>query len=242
MTDCDSIDSKTSAGREPAEGQFQATSRRWFRLSLREYLGLVTLVILVVALIATNRRLRRSERELSLLRAEFGYLKPTEEGQIAAARAPSDQPLTYRLRVRVPSDATQYRVAYSSLWPRKSTRPQWYGAVPVQPGESIITVRILEDPRDRRWKISTLVGTASGTKRMATTLPEEHIAIFRGSHEVISTGIGRETAAVDATASIRLLDERWLVGEGSLLLYGDRPPDRDQIGVYAELQPDVGPL
>ena len=46
----------------------------------------------------------------------------------------------------------------------------------------------------------------------------------------------------DKSAALRLLDERWLVGEGGLLLYGDRPPERDQIGVYAELQPDTGPL
>ena len=77
---------------------------------------------------------------------------------------------------------------------------------------------------------------------MATTLPPEQIQVFRGSHDALSTGVGRETLAVNASRSIRVLDERWLVGEGSLLLYGSRPPDRDQIGVYAELQPDDGPL
>jgi hypothetical protein len=73
-------------------------------------------------------------------------------------------------------------------------------------------------------------------------LPAEHVDIFRGSHDVISTGIGRETLAADANQSIRLLDERWLVGEKALLLYGDRAPEEDQVGIYAELQPDVGPL
>ena len=60
---------------------------------------------------------------------------------------------------------------------------------------------------------------------MATVLPPEHVEIFRGSHEVVSTGVARETLAVSSTDSIRLLDERWLVGEGGLLLYGDRPPE-----------------
>ena len=77
---------------------------------------------------------------------------------------------------------------------------------------------------------------------MSTVLPPEQVQIFRGSHDVLSTGVGRETQSAVATEAIRLLDERWLVGEGGLLLYGDRAPENDQIGIYAELQPDVGPL
>ncbi len=212
------------------------------RWSLREYLGLVTIISLVVALVSTSMRLRRSEAELSVLRKQFGYLSETDPGQIAAARAPSDQPLTYRMRVRVPQDAGSFRVAYSSHWPRDATGPLWYGAVEVPPGDSMITVRILQDPRDERWKISAIVSAPIGTKRMATVLPREHVEIFKGSHEVLSTGVGRQTLAVAMDRPIRLLDERWLVGEAGLLLYGDRAPESDQIGVYAELQPDRGPL
>jgi hypothetical protein len=216
--------------------------RRWHRLSLREYLGVVTIAMLLIGLLTTAIRLHSSQAEVARLRAETGYLRDTEPGQIAAARAPSDQPLTYRIRVRVPPGTSRFRVAYSSLWPKESARPQWYGAVPVSVGESLITVRIQEDPRDSRWKISTIVATPLGTRRMATVLPPDHVDIFRSSHEVVSTGIGRETFAAGSSESIRLLDERWLVGEGSLLLYGDRAPSRDQIGVYVELQPDIGPL
>jgi hypothetical protein len=215
-------------------------SRRWHRLSLREYMGLVTIAMLCVGLVTTTIRLRKSEANVAQLRSETGYLTETLPGQIAAARAPSDLPLTYRVRVRVPS--SPFRVAYSSLWPKQSSVPEWYGAVPVPPGESLITVRIHQDPRDQRWKISTQVATPLSTKRMATVLPADHVEIFQGSHEVVSTGIGRQTYAESSSKSIRLLDERWLVGEGSLLLYGDRAPERDQIGVYVELQPDIGPL
>lgn len=216
--------------------------RRPTRISLREYLGLVTIVMLAVGLAVNSYRLRDLRQEIDALRLETGYLAKTGPDQIAAARAPSDQPLTYRVRVRVPDGASRFRVAYSSIWPKNSARPQWYGAVPVPAGESIVTVRIQEDPRDGKWKIATLVGSKEGNRRMATTLPPEQIRVFRGSHDALSTGVGRETVAVNASRSIRVLDERWLVGEGSLLLYGDRPPDRDQIGVYAELQPDDGPL
>jgi hypothetical protein len=219
-----------------------ARKRRWARLSLRECLAVATIATLTIGWVATAVQLRQSQAELVQLRSETGYLGQTEEGQIAAARAPCDEPLTYRIRVRTPPNSAPFRVAYSSLWPRQSTSPQWYGAVPVPPGESLVTVRILEDPRDRRWKIAALVGTPQNTRRMATVLPPDHVGVFCGSHDVISTGIGRETLAVDSSRSIRLLDERWLVGEEGLLLYGDRPPPRDQIGVYAELQPDVGPL
>ena len=215
--------------------------RRW-RFSLREYMGLVTIVILATGLVFSIRRLRHLEVEVAKMRSETGYLQETAPGQIAAARAPSDQPLTYRLRVRVPEGASKFRVAYSSLWPSRAAGPQWYGAVPMPGGESIVTIRVLEDPRDKKWKIASLVSSVEGNQRMATVLPPKHVTVFRGSHDVLSTGVGRETQAVQQTGSIRLLDERWLVGEGALLLYGDRAPTTDQIGIYAELQPDVGPL
>lgn len=227
----------------PANLSSQPVSRARSRtLSLREYIGLVTIVMLSVGLITTTLRLRDRESELGTMRKEFGYLSNTLPGQIAAARAPSELPLTYRIRVRVPDGEESYRMAYSSHWPKNSSGPLWFGAVPVPPGESIVTVQILEDPRDRRWKISASVAAAVGTRRMATVLPEDQVSIFRQSHDVISAGIGRETLAVASGESIRLLDERWLVGETSLLLYGDRAPQEDQVGVYAELQPDVGPL
>ncbi len=197
--------------------------------------------MLTIGLFATTRRLRRADEELVRLHDQLGFLAETPAGQIAAARAPCDQPLTYKVRIRVPP-SPKFRVSYSSMLPQGSTSPSWYGAVPIPSGESTLTVRIHEDPRDHQWKLQAMVTGQAGTRRMATVLPEDHTEVFRGSHEVVATGIGHQTFAADANASIRLLDERWLVGEGGLLLYGDRPPDRDQIGIYAELQPDTGTL
>ncbi len=214
-------------------------SKRSF--SLREYIGAVTIAMLTLGLVTSAIRLRRVNAELARLHAELGYLAQSQPGQIAAARAPSDQPLTYKVRIRVPS-SPKFRVSYSSNLPQDSTQPAWYGAVPVPEGESTLTLRIHEDPRDDQWKIVAIVSSAAGTRRMATVLPKEHEQIFRGSHEVVSTGIRRETVVAATTASIRLLDERWLVGDGGLLLYGDRAPEHDQVGIYAELQPDSGPL
>lgn len=139
-------------------------------------------------------------------------------------------------------DLAPYRIAYSTLLPRGGSQPEWYAAIALSSGESTVTIRIAEDPRDERWKISTLVRDARGTRRIGTVLPDDHTAAFRGSHDVIRTGITSKTTARDAQDSLRLLDERWLVGEGGLLLYGDRPPEQDQIGVYAELQPADKPL
>ena len=214
---------------------------RPFRISLREILALATIAALAAALVSARWQLSKLRTEVERLRLEAGYLSETKEGQIAAARIPSDEPLTYRLRVRVP-DAPAFRIAYSSVLPHSALAPDWFAAVEVPPGESVVTLRIGEDPRDDRWKITTLVRSDRGTKRIATVLPDQHLRVFRGSHEVWSTGIGRQTVAVDAEKSIRLLDERWLVGQGGLLLYGDRPPQQDQVGVYAELQPADRPL
>ncbi|WP_442507183.1 hypothetical protein SH528x_006086 [Novipirellula sp. SH528] len=212
--------------------------RQW---SLREFWGLVTIVMLVVAFVVTLQRLRRAELELDRLRREHGYLEPTTEGEIAASRAPSDQPLTYRARVRVP-DQPRYRVCYSTLWPKDSSAPEWFAAVDLPPGESVVTVKIGSDPRDSRWKITATVQSDRGTKRLATVLPAEHVTIFRGTHDALRSGIGKETVRKVKTGSIRLIDDRWLVGNAGVMLYGDKPPLENQVGVFAELQPDQGPL
>lgn len=212
-----------------------------WRVSLRELMGLAAIVALAIAYLTLLSRYQKAERELAVLRTETGYLPPSEDGQIAAARLPPGEPLTYRVRVRVPKE-TSYRVAYSSVVPEGRATPAWFAAADLPPGESVVTVRVAEDPRDGRWKIATLIRSRRGNKRVATTLPEGHVAIFRAAGEILSGGIGQAAVAAEASESIRLLDERWLVGDGALLLYGDRPTERDQVGIYAELQPDDHPL
>ncbi len=220
-----------------------ATSPR--RLPVQFSLTWLLTVLLVVALASaygvTAARLRSAEAELIRLRKETGYLPPTDEDEIAAVRLISDQPMTYRLRVRVPA-SPRYRIAYSSLWPESAAAPRWFGAVAVPPGESVVTVRILRDPRDDRWKITALRRGADGTRRMATVLPEKHVDIFCGSHDWLGSGVTRQCSTRPIGQSLRLLDERVLVGEGAMMLYGDGPPSGEMVGVFAELQPDIGAI
>ena len=211
------------------------------QFTLRDLLWLVVVIAISVAYLSSSRRLEQTESELATFRAAHGYLAPSPLDEIAAVRAPTEQPMTYRVRVRVPNQP-RYRVAYSSLWEKDETAPSWYAAVELPEGESTVIVRILKDPRDELWKITTLVQSESGTKRMATVLPEDQVSIFKKPHDAISAGVGKQTVSVAKTSSLRLLDEKWLVGEGPLMLYGNKPPSRDQIGIYAELQPDVGTL
>ena len=218
----------------------RADEFRW-RFSLRSLLIALTLISLLSAWVATTLRLRTAEAELSVLRRQTGYLDPSGTGQIAAVRVPSDEPLTYRLRVRVPA-SSKYRVAYSTQWQQGNSSPSWYSAIDLPPGESQLIVQIQADPRDDRWKITTIIRSDRGTKRIATVLPDDHVRAFRGSYDAMSSGIGWQTEFARQDKSIRLLDERWLVGEGGLLLYGNKEPKDDIIGVFAELQPDTGPL
>jgi len=213
---------------------------RW-RFTLRTFMMGLTVAMLLVGWVTTTLRLRNAESELAVLRRETGYLEPSGDGQIAAVRLVEDQPLSYRLRVRVPR-SQPYRVAYSTRWPSGRHSPDWYSAIDLPPGESVLMVQIQPDPRDQLWKITTMVRSDDGTKRMATVLPPEQVSMFRQSHDVLSTGIGRQTTRVNLGEKIRLLDERWLVGEGGWLLYGSREPQEDIMGVFAEVQPDDGPL
>ncbi|WP_404305100.1 hypothetical protein [Neorhodopirellula lusitana] len=222
------------------------------RWSLRTMLLAGTLLALVAGNALTIWRLQRAQTELQELRRQFGNLGDVPANQLAAVRVPTDTPLTYRFRVHTPShttpwshaapSASRYRIAYSTLLPQGKTQPDWYSAIGIPPGESVVTIRIAEDPRDERWKISTLVRSDRSNQRMGTILPDDHTLVFRQSHDVISTGVDRKRVLVAADASIRLLDERWLVGEQSLLLFGDKAPSENQIGVYAELQPADQPL
>ncbi|MFG0264029.1 MAG: hypothetical protein ACF8AM_02620 [Rhodopirellula sp. JB055] len=208
------------------------------RFSLGQLMLFLTVVALVLGNVVSLLRLRKAESALAALRSESGYLSPTEDDSVAAIRAPSEQPLTYVFRVRVPEGSDwDYRLAYSTWLPKGKTQPDWYSMIAVRPGESVITIRIAEDPRDERWKISTLVRDSGGVRRMGTTLPEAHTTIFRASHDVISTGVAGGMVTLPIGQSLRRLDDRWLVGTESLLLSGDKPVNTDQIGVYAELQP-----
>jgi len=101
--------------------------------------------------------------------------------------------------------------------------------------------RSRQDPRDDRWKITSIIRHADGIARIGTTLPDEISEIFRGTHDVMSTGVGKQTVTCPVGQSLRILDERYFSGS-SLLLYGDSGPRENLVGVYAELQPDIGPL
>ena len=59
---------------------------------------------------------------------------------------------------------------------------------------------------------------------------------FRGSHDVISTGINRDTVIASVGESIRLLDDRWVIQGNGVQLDGSAPRE-NQVGIYAELTP-----
>ncbi|MEM6693001.1 MAG: hypothetical protein AAF664_26465, partial [Planctomycetota bacterium] len=142
------------------------TQMRLARVGMREWLAWTTALILFVALTFNLFQSRKTLSELQRLRDEVGYLAPTNPNELAAAWVPSEMPLTYRLRVRVPepdesaaeirfgsrNQRSGYRIAYSTLWRRGTSQPEWYSALPIPPGESIVTVRVMADPRDGIWK------------------------------------------------------------------------------------------
>ncbi len=210
------------------------------RFSLRQSLVFAAVMGLVLSYALNFRRMRIAEYELRRLQNEVGYLEGWESDEIAAVRIAADQPLTWQARVHVPSSA-RYRLAYSAVWRSESSKPDWFSAVRMPAGESIVTIRVLKDPRDDRWKISTAVRNPDATDRAGTVLPDEISEVLRGSHDVISAGIRQQTTTRSVGQSLRLFDERYFSGS-SLLLYGDRPPEEDLIGIFAELQPDVGTL
>ncbi len=86
-----------------------------------------------------------------------------------------------------------------------------------------------------------MIRHADGVSRIATALPDEISSVFRGSHDVISAGVGRQTVTRPGGDPLRIIDERFFAGN-SMLLYGDRGPSEDLVGVFVELQVDKGPL
>ncbi len=210
------------------------------QLSIRGLLILIAVFGFGMSYIANLTRMRQAEAELANLRREVGFLADSGAQEIAAVKIPSEEPLTWRVRVRVPP-GKPYRLAYSALWAEATAGPQWFAAQQVPTGESTVTIRVLKDPRDDRWKISLILRNGDGVSRVGTTLPDEISSVFRGSHDVMSTGVGRHSVARPVGESLRILDERYFSGT-SLLLSGDNGPREDLVGIYAELQPDIGPL
>ena len=210
------------------------------QISIRGLLVLVALVGFAISYVINFSRMRSAESELATLRDEVGFLKPSDVGEVAAVRVLADEPLTWQTRVRIP-DGQSYRMAYSAIWAASTQSPEWFAAQPMRSGESTIIVRVLKDPRDDRWKMSTIIRHADGVSRIATALPDEISNVFRGSHDVISAGVGRQTVTRPAGDSLRIIDQRFYAGD-SMLLYGDRGPSEDLIGVFVELQADNGPL
>ncbi|MEL6104835.1 MAG: hypothetical protein AAFU85_02305 [Planctomycetota bacterium] len=200
----------------------------------------VTIIAMACALTVTVRRLRSAESELEFLREEVGYLGETNNNQIAAVRALVYEPLTYQFRVRVP-EGPDYRLAYSSLWPSDASEPEWFGGLKVPAGESTVIVRVLKDPRDDRWKIAAICRSELGTRRIGTTLPDDHTQLFRSPQDWSNSGVSRIAQVADVGDSIRLLENRIIRGEEALM-FGARPKGQDAVGVFAQLEPDSGPL
>ncbi len=120
----------TQAATESPSARNANSFARW---SLRETLGVVTITALVCGLFLTAFRLRVAEAELARIRREVGYLMPTESDELAAVRVPTDQPLAYRVRVKVPAGSPKVRFAYSSVMPAGEMSPVWFGAVTRRP-------------------------------------------------------------------------------------------------------------
>jgi hypothetical protein len=211
------------------------------RFTLRSMLLAITLVASILGNFFTSVKLREAVSQRDALRREVGYLDSDNPSAIAAVRAPFDEPLAWKFRIRVP-EGGKYRLACSTLWPKGRPAPDWVVAQGLDVGESTVFVRILRDPRDDRWKLSTVVRNESATKRLSAGLSERQSSVFRASTDTITAGVGSATIDLDNGEKLRLLDQRWLSGEGGLLLYGDREPPSDVDGVFVELQPDEGPL
>lgn len=234
--------SASSAAPPPTHSSAGATHRNHsWRFSTRTLLTASTIIALLLANAVNLRRLMQAEQQLAVLRDEVGYLGDQPIDQIAAVRLPTDEPLYWKVRVRVP-ESTRYRLVYSAVWPAKAAEPAWFSALALPAGESVVVVRLAPDPRDGRWKISTLARHRSGSRRMASTLNETLTAVFRGSYEVIRTGIGSQPMTCKPGQSLRLIDDRWLVDDEMRLLYGATAPPQDLPGVYLELQPDGATL
>lgn len=212
------------------------------RFTLKTVLWTLALTALFFAYVHASWQTRMLQSELSDYRSRYGYLAPSGPREIAVVRCPSDRANTWKYRVRVPDAEAGYRLAYSTGWASSTAHPQWYGAVPVPAGQWDVTLRVAPDERDNRWKISVVIDNGDRTMRIGTVLPQHHVDRFRRSHPKVRGGVGSETAVIDAGAKLRFLDHRILAGEGALQLFGDSAPRGDLVGVFAELQPDLGTL
>lgn len=212
-----------------------------FRLGLGTLVLWITILGLVMANGFTIRRLRRAEAERDALRNQVGYLNVADASVLAAVQIATTEPLVWKYRVQVPARG-RFRFAYGTKWPAERGRPRWISAVSMPPGESIVLVRVMQDPRDAVWKLVCLLQQGEMTLRQATPLSARQTELFRSSTDTFRVGVGQETQTASEDETLMVIDQRWLAGESGLLMYGAGPPEADVDGIFGALQADEGAL
>lgn len=202
--------------------------------SLRELLALTTVCVLVISQFWTSRQLYQAHQELRQLREEIGYISETDQSKLVAVRVHSDEPLTWKLRVRVPQDHP-YGVAFATQWQAGASEPDWRSIEPLPSGESEVILRLIRDPRDNRWKIITLVRHDDNTRRVGSPLSDRQAELFQQSCDTLRGGI-KGQVSVAGGRPLRVIDEKWFSGEGGLMLFGSAAPKDNIDGVFAELK------
>ncbi len=226
---------QTEVINEPVPNVRSARRPQW---TLSKVLWAILVFGLVLSNYWTAIRLQKAEGELRKLYAEVGHLDIQDHTKVAASRIPDDTPLLWQFRVYVPQNE-KCRVAYSTRWFADASRPDWYSFIAVPAGESVVTTRIGSDERDGAWKISTSVRQNTNVSRSTTVLPDDQVTIFKQHRHAISSGqVGAETVQTNRQETLKLLEDKWILGESAIPLFGERPPVNDIVGVFLELQPD----
>jgi|GEM_PF-6900970 len=205
------------------------------RWNLRTGFLWLTGASLIASHLWTSQQLAHTRRELQQLRYSTAQLDPLQRDQIGLARVPLDEPDRWQLRLWLP-EGRGYELQASTLWLAGAAEPDWQPVLALPQGASLLTCSLTRTPDNRRWDLALVIRRGSNTTGRRLPLTEGQSQRFPSSGRYWVSQIESGPRYTNPAKPTALLLEHLLSADGTML-YGDRPPDRDQVGVYLRLAP-----
>jgi hypothetical protein len=187
----------------------------------------------------TSHQLAETREALQRLRRDTAQLDPQRDDQLGVARVPLDEPDRWQLRFWLPH-GTRLELQASTLWLAGAASPDWQSVLALPEGAALLTCGLDRAADGRRWELSLVLRHGASTTGRRLPLTEDQSARFPAGGRYWMSPLEAAPRYSDPDRPAPVLLEHLITADGTLL-YGEQPPDRDQVGIYLRVVPIAGP-